>query len=46
VAAIVQQQDDERARRKRVMRTAVVLGLVALAFYVGFIVISVMRSQP
>jgi hypothetical protein len=41
----VQQQDDERARRRRAVRTAIVLGLVALAFYVGFILVSVMRSE-
>jgi hypothetical protein len=40
----VQQQDDERTRRRRAVRTAIVLGLVALAFYAGFIVMSVMRS--
>jgi hypothetical protein len=44
VASIVRQQDDERARRKRAVRTAIVLGLVAVAFYVAFIVMSVMRS--
>jgi hypothetical protein len=32
-------------RRARARRTAIVLGLVALAFYVGFIVMSVSRSQ-
>jgi len=37
-------QDDEVSRRKRAVRTAIVLGLVAFAFYVGFIVISVTRS--
>ena len=31
-------------QRRRVRRTAILLGLVALTFYVGFIVMSVMRS--
>ncbi|MGH8285487.1 MAG: hypothetical protein ACRETT_06940 [Steroidobacteraceae bacterium] len=37
-------QDDEVSRRKRAVRTAIVLGLVALAFYLSFILMSVMRS--
>ena len=32
-------------RRAKARRTAIVLGLVALAFYVGFIVMSVSRAQ-
>jgi hypothetical protein len=35
---------DEDGRRARVRRNAILLGLVALAFYVGFIVMSVMRA--
>lgn len=35
----------EEERRRKVRRTALVLGLVALTFYVGFIVMSVMRSR-
>jgi hypothetical protein len=31
-------------RRAKARRTAIILGLVALAFYVGFIVMSVSRS--
>ena len=31
-------------RRRNVRRTAILLGLVALAFYVGFIVLSVLRD--
>ena len=31
-------------RRAKARRTAIVLGLVALAFYLGFIVMSVSRS--
>jgi hypothetical protein len=34
--------DPERARRIR--RNAILLGLIALAFYVGFILMSVNRS--
>jgi hypothetical protein len=32
-------------RRTRALRTAILLGLVALSFYVAFIVMSVVRSQ-
>jgi len=32
-------------RRAKARRTAIVLGLVALAFYVGFIVMSVNRAS-
>jgi hypothetical protein len=35
---------DAEERRKRVRRSAIILGLVALAFYVTFIAMSVMRS--
>jgi uncharacterized membrane protein (DUF485 family) len=35
---------DDAARRARVRRSAWLLGIVALAFYVGFIVMSVSRS--
>ncbi|HKZ73312.1 MAG TPA: hypothetical protein VJ011_04560 [Steroidobacteraceae bacterium] len=38
--------DDEAVRRKRAVRAAILLGLVALAFYAGFILLSVMRSSP
>jgi len=36
--------EDEAARRRRVIRTAILLGIVALAFYVGFIALSVIRA--
>lgn len=36
---------DDLERRKRIRRTAIILALVALAFYVGFIVMSVMRAS-
>jgi fucose permease len=40
------QQDDEAAKRKRgVRRTAIVFGLIALFFYVGFIVLTVVRGS-
>ena len=45
MASAVQQHDDVTERRKRAVRTAIVLGFVALAVYVGFIVMSVMRGQ-
>jgi hypothetical protein len=31
-------------QRRRVRRTAILLGLVALSFYIGFIVMSVLRA--
>jgi hypothetical protein len=37
--------DEEHERRKRVRRTALLLALVALSFYAGFILLSVMRSR-
>jgi len=42
VAAVVPVEAADR--RRRIRRTAIVLGLVAMAFYVGFIVMSVMRG--
>jgi hypothetical protein len=35
---------EDAGRRARVRRSAWLLGLVALAFYVGFIIMSVSRS--
>jgi len=35
---------NEADRRRRARRTAVVLGLVALAFYVGFIAMGVLKA--
>jgi hypothetical protein len=35
---------NEAERRRRARRTAVLLGLVALAFYVGFIAMGVIQS--
>jgi hypothetical protein len=32
-------------RRRSIRRTALVLGLIALAFYIGFIMLGVYRSQ-
>jgi len=37
--------DEDGERRRRIRRTAFVLVLVALSFYVGFILLSVMRSR-
>ena len=36
--------EEQAERRAKVRRTAILLGLVALSFYVAFIVMSVMRS--
>jgi hypothetical protein len=38
-------QSDEAARRRKVRRTAILFGLIAAAFYFGFIVMSVMRAK-
>jgi hypothetical protein len=35
---------DEQERKRNIRRTALIVGAVALAFYVGFIMIGVMRS--
>jgi hypothetical protein len=35
----------EAARRRRVRRTAILFGLIAAAFYFGFIVMSVIRAK-
>ena len=35
---------DERERKKNIRRTALVVAAVALAFYVGFILLGVVRS--
>jgi hypothetical protein len=37
--------DHDLARRRRVRRTALILGCVAVAFYVGFIVMAVLRAE-
>jgi uncharacterized membrane protein (DUF485 family) len=40
------QRDDEAEKRKRgVRRTAIVFGLIALFFYVGFIVLTLYRGS-
>jgi hypothetical protein len=36
---------DEADRRKRVRRSAITFGLIALAFYVGFIALWVIRGS-
>jgi hypothetical protein len=35
---------DDSERRRRIRRTALLLGIVAIAFYLGFIVMSVLRG--
>jgi hypothetical protein len=44
VTDTLQNHDEVAARRKRAVRAAILLGLVAVALYAGFIVMSVMRS--
>lgn len=36
--------DDDEERRRRVRRSALVFGAIALAFYLGFILIGILRS--
>jgi uncharacterized membrane protein len=36
--------DDQEGRRKGIRRTAIILVAVALAFYLGFILIGVLRA--
>ncbi|HVW69269.1 MAG TPA: hypothetical protein VHB68_09855 [Steroidobacteraceae bacterium] len=39
-------QDDETGKRKRgIRRTAIAFGLIALFFYLGFIVLMVLRGS-
>jgi hypothetical protein len=38
-------ENDESVRRRKVRRTAILFGLIAAAFYVGFIVLSVVRAH-
>jgi hypothetical protein len=37
---------DEATRRKRIRRTALLFGGIALAFYLAFIVLAVARNSP
>ncbi len=37
--------DSDLERRKRVRRTALVLAIVVIGFYIGFIVMSVVRAE-
>jgi hypothetical protein len=36
---------DEEARRRKVRRSAILFGLIAAAFYIAFIVMSVLRAK-
>ena len=42
---MVMMNDTDIERRRRVRRNALLLGLLALGFYVGFIVMSVSRAH-
>ena len=44
VAGMNAQAVDQAQRRRRVRRTAIVLGLIALGFYGGFIAMSVLKA--
>jgi len=37
--------EDDSDRRRRVRRTTIILATIALAFYIGFIVMSVVRAS-
>ncbi len=45
MSTVLAQQDDETEKRKRgVRRTAIFFGLIALFFYFGFIVLTLVRA--
>jgi hypothetical protein len=46
MSTVLTERDDEIEKRKRgVRRTAIFFGLIALFFYVGFIVLTVVRGS-
>lgn len=46
MSTVLVEQNDEIEKRKRgVRRTAIVFGLIALFFYVGFIVLTIVRGS-
>jgi len=46
MSTVLAPRDDEIEKRKRgVRRTAIVFGLIALFFYVGFIVLTLVRGS-
>jgi hypothetical protein len=46
MSTVLAQHDDEVEKRKRgVRRTAIIVGLIALFFYVGFIVLTIVRGS-
>lgn len=46
MGTVLAQQNDETEKRKRgVRRTAIVFGLIALFFYIGFIVLTIVRGS-
>ena len=46
MSTVLTQRDDDEAekRRRGVRRTALIAGLVALLFYIGFIVLTLIRG--
>jgi len=38
-------ESDDAQRRKRVRRTALILAVIALAFYFGFIIMSIVKAR-
>jgi hypothetical protein len=39
------ESNEDTARRRKVRRAAILFGLISAAFYVGFIVMSVIRAK-
>jgi Na+/melibiose symporter-like transporter len=45
MSIVLAQQDDIEKRKRGVRRTAIVFGLIALFFYVGFIVLTLVKGS-
>ena len=45
MSSALAQNDEADKRRRGVRRTAIVFGLIALLFYVGFIVLTLVRGS-
>jgi Na+/melibiose symporter-like transporter len=45
MSIVLAQQDDIEKRKRGVRRTAILFGVIALFFYVGFIVLTIVRGS-
>ena len=45
MSTVLTQQDDIEKRKRGVRRTAILFGVIALFFYVGFIVLTIVRGS-